>query len=67
MFPPVFRPAGEPGRVATSCGSTPQAEAAATFCTTIFPGAKLGVSWQVIPAALGSLLGDPDPEKDEAR
>jgi predicted 3-demethylubiquinone-9 3-methyltransferase (glyoxalase superfamily) len=24
---------------------------------------KFGVSWQVIPAVLGSLLGDPDPEK----
>ena len=24
---------------------------------------KFGVSWQVIPAVLGSLLGDPDPDK----
>ena len=24
---------------------------------------KFGVSWQVIPTALGEMLGDPDPEK----
>jgi len=24
---------------------------------------KFGVSWQIIPKALGELLGDPDPEK----
>jgi predicted 3-demethylubiquinone-9 3-methyltransferase (glyoxalase superfamily) len=24
---------------------------------------KFGISWQIIPSALGELLGDPDPEK----
>ena len=24
---------------------------------------KYGVSWQIIPSALGKLLGDPDPKK----
>jgi predicted 3-demethylubiquinone-9 3-methyltransferase (glyoxalase superfamily) len=24
---------------------------------------KYGLSWQIIPDALGELLGDPDPEK----
>jgi predicted 3-demethylubiquinone-9 3-methyltransferase (glyoxalase superfamily) len=27
---------------------------------------KYGVSWQVIPAALPELLGNPDPEKSQA-
>lgn len=26
---------------------------------------KFGVSWQIIPTALGRLLGDPDPEKGQ--
>ena len=26
---------------------------------------KYGVSWQIIPAALGQLLGDPDPERSK--
>lgn len=26
---------------------------------------KFGVSWQIIPRALGELLGDPDPEKSQ--
>ncbi len=26
---------------------------------------KYGVSWQIIPAALGQLLGDPDPQKSQ--
>ncbi len=24
---------------------------------------KFGVSWQIVPIALGELMGDPDPEK----
>jgi predicted 3-demethylubiquinone-9 3-methyltransferase (glyoxalase superfamily) len=24
---------------------------------------KFGLSWQIVPAALGKLMGDPDPEK----
>ena len=24
---------------------------------------KFGVSWQIVPGALGEMLGDPDPEK----
>ena len=27
---------------------------------------KFGLSWQVIPAALGTLMNDPDPEKSKA-
>jgi predicted 3-demethylubiquinone-9 3-methyltransferase (glyoxalase superfamily) len=27
---------------------------------------KYGVSWQVVPAALPELLGDPDPKKAQA-
>ncbi len=26
---------------------------------------KYGVSWQIIPAALGQFLGDPDPQKSQ--
>ena len=26
---------------------------------------KFGVSWQIIPSALGQLLGDPDPQKSQ--
>jgi predicted 3-demethylubiquinone-9 3-methyltransferase (glyoxalase superfamily) len=26
---------------------------------------KFGLSWQIIPAALGQLMGDPDPEKSK--
>jgi len=27
---------------------------------------KYGLSWQIIPAALGKLMSDPDPEKSRA-
>ena len=27
---------------------------------------KYGVSWQIIPAVLGAMLGDPDPEKSQS-
>jgi predicted 3-demethylubiquinone-9 3-methyltransferase (glyoxalase superfamily) len=26
---------------------------------------KFGVAWQIIPTALGELMGDPDPEKSK--
>ena len=26
---------------------------------------KFGVSWQIIPTALGEMLGDPDPQKSQ--
>ena len=26
---------------------------------------KFGVSWQIVPTALGELMGDPDPEKSK--
>jgi predicted 3-demethylubiquinone-9 3-methyltransferase (glyoxalase superfamily) len=26
---------------------------------------KYGLSWQIVPTALGRLLGDPDPEKSQ--
>ena len=26
---------------------------------------KFGLSWQIIPSALGELLGDPDPQKSK--
>jgi len=27
---------------------------------------KFGLSWQVVPSALGKLMGDPDPQKSQA-
>ncbi len=45
-----------------------QAEEAARFYTGIFKNSKIGkygVSWQVVPALLKELVGDPDSEISE--